>query len=160
MAERKNRHLLEIARTLLLHHKVPQRFWGNFILAVCYLINLMPSSTLHDQNPHSVLLPNQPLFCLLPHVFCCICFVHILTPEQNKLSAKATMCLLGLFLPQRGYRCYYPDTNHYFISAVVTFFMASAFFSSTTRPPISDVLSIPLVLPSPDFPSPPTNAVT
>ena len=28
------------------------------------------------------------------------------------------------------------------------------------RPPVLDVLSIPLVLPSPDFPSPPTNDVT
>ena len=28
VAERKNCHLVETARTLLLHHKVPQRFWG------------------------------------------------------------------------------------------------------------------------------------
>ena len=28
VAERKNRHLVEIARSLFLHHKVPQRFWG------------------------------------------------------------------------------------------------------------------------------------
>ena len=28
VAERKNRHLVETVRTLLLHHKVPQRFLG------------------------------------------------------------------------------------------------------------------------------------
>ena len=28
VAERRNRYLVETARTLLLHHKVPQRFWG------------------------------------------------------------------------------------------------------------------------------------
>ena len=54
VAERKNRHLVEIARTLLLHHKVPQRFLGDAILAACYLINCMTSSVLHDQIPHSV----------------------------------------------------------------------------------------------------------
>ena len=79
VAERKNRHLVETTRTLLLHHKVPQRFWGDAILAACYLINRMSSSVFHDQIPHSILLPTQPLFYLPPHVFGCVCFVHILT---------------------------------------------------------------------------------
>ena len=134
VVERKNCHLVETARTLLLHHKVPHRFWGDAILAACYLINRMPSSILHDRIPHSTLLPTQPLFYLPPRVFGCVCFVHILTPGQDKLSAKATKCV---FL---GYSCY-------FISADVTFFEDSSFFSS-------------LVLPSPDFPSPPPDVVT
>ena len=61
MVKRKNRHLVETARTLLLHHTVPQRFWGDAILTTCYLINRMPSSVLGDQVPHSLLFPNQPL---------------------------------------------------------------------------------------------------
>ena len=48
VAERKNHNLVEIARTLLLHHKVPQRFWGTTSLAAYYLINRMPSFVLHD----------------------------------------------------------------------------------------------------------------
>ena len=129
VVKRKNRHLVETARTLLFHHKVPQRFWGDAILAACYLINRMPSSVLHDQIPHSVLLPNQPLFCLPPRVFGCVCFVHILTLGQDKLSVKATECVfLGYSRLQRGYRCYSPDINRYFISAEVTFFEDS--FSS------------------------------
>ena len=35
MVEHKNRHLVETARTLLLHHKVPQRFGGDAILVAC-----------------------------------------------------------------------------------------------------------------------------
>ena len=82
-------------------------------------------------------------------------FVHILTPRQDKLSAKATKCVfLGYSCLQRGYRCYSPDIKRYFISVDVTFFEDSSFFSSTARPPI------PIVLPSPNFPSPPTDAVT
>ena len=161
MTERKNRHLVETTRTLLLHHKVPQLFWGDAILAACYLINCMPSSVLHDQIPHSILLSTQPLFNLPPRVFGCVCFVHILTPGQDKLSAKATKYVfLGYFPRQRGYRCYSPDTNRYFISADVTFFEDSSFFSSTVRPSAPDVLSIPLVLPSPDFLFPPKDVVT
>ena len=159
--KRKNRHLIETARTLLLHYKIPQHFWGDAILATCYLINRMSSFILHDQIPHSVLLPNQPLFCFPPHVFGCVCFVHILAPRQDKLSTKATKCVyLGYSRLQKGYHCNSPHINSYFILVDVIFFEDSSFFSSATRPPVPDVLFIPLVLPSPDFPSPPTDVVT
>ena len=160
VAERKNRHLFETTRTLLLYHKVPQLFWGDAILVTCYLINRMPSFVLHDQIPQYILLPTQPLFYLPPHVFGCVFFVHILTLGQDKLSAKATKCVfLGYSRLQRGYRCYSPDTNLYFISTDDTFFEDSS-FSFAVHPSAPDVLSIPLVLPSPDFPSPPPYVVT
>ncbi|RVW62000.1 Retrovirus-related Pol polyprotein from transposon RE1 [Vitis vinifera] len=38
VAERKNRHLVETARTIL-HSNVPFRFWGDAVLTACYLIN-------------------------------------------------------------------------------------------------------------------------
>ncbi|RVW76332.1 Retrovirus-related Pol polyprotein from transposon RE2 [Vitis vinifera] len=118
VAERKNRHLVETARTLLLHSHVPFRFWGDAVLTACYLINRMPSSVLHDQIPHSLLFPDQPLYFLPPRVFGCTCFVHILTPGQDKLSAKAMKCLfLGYSRLQKGYRCYSLETHRYFISA-------------------------------------------
>ena len=146
MAECKNRHLVETACTLLLH-KVPQRFWGNAILAACYSINRMSSSVLHDKIPHSILFPNQPLFCLPPRVFGCVYFVHILTPRQDKLSAKATKCVfLDYYQLQRGYRCYSPDKHQYFVSADVTFFENSSMFP-TTHPPSSNIISLPLLYP-------------
>ena len=151
VAKRKNRHLVETARTLLLHHKVPQRFWGDDTLAACYLINRMHSSVLHDQILHSILFPNQPLFCLPPCVFGYVCFVHILTPGQDKLSIKATKCVfLGYSRLQRGYRCYSPDTHRYFVFADVTFFEASSMFP-TTPPPNSDIISLPLFYPIPEL---------
>ncbi|RVW72247.1 Retrovirus-related Pol polyprotein from transposon TNT 1-94 [Vitis vinifera] len=149
VAERKNRHLVETARTLLLHSHVPFRFWGDAILTACYLINRMPSSVLHDQIPHSLLFPDQPPYFLPPRVFGCTCFVHILTPGQDKLSVKAMKCLfLGYSRLQKGYRCYSLETHRYFISADVTFFEDSPFFSTTSESlPVSEVLPIPIVSP-------------
>ena len=46
VAERKNRHLIETARTLLLESNVPLRFWGDEVLTSCCLINKMPSSSI------------------------------------------------------------------------------------------------------------------
>ncbi|KAJ9707614.1 hypothetical protein PVL29_002586 [Vitis rotundifolia] len=137
VAEHKNRHLVETARTLLLH--------------TYYLINRMPSSILHDQIPYSLLFPTQPLYFLPPRVFGCTCFVHTLTPGQDKLSAKATKCIfLGYSRLQKGYRCYSPDTHRYFLSADVTFFEDSPFFSSSESLPISEVLSLPYIYPPSD----------
>ena len=106
----------------------------------------MPSSVLHDQIPHSLLFPDQPLYFLPPHVFGCTCFIHILTPGQDKLSAKATKCIfLGYSRLQKGYRCYSPKTHQYFLSANVTFFEDSPFFSSSESLPISKVLPLPII---------------
>ncbi|RVW25612.1 Retrovirus-related Pol polyprotein from transposon RE1 [Vitis vinifera] len=69
VAERKNQHLVETARTILLHSNVPFRFWGTLFLPLVILINRMPSSVLHDQIPHFLLFPDQPLYFLPPHVF-------------------------------------------------------------------------------------------
>ncbi|RVX01148.1 Retrovirus-related Pol polyprotein from transposon TNT 1-94 [Vitis vinifera] len=43
IAERKNRHLLEVARSLMFSMNVPKLFWGQVVLTAAYLINRMPS---------------------------------------------------------------------------------------------------------------------
>ncbi|RVW47551.1 Retrovirus-related Pol polyprotein from transposon RE1 [Vitis vinifera] len=69
--------------------------------------------------------------------------------NQDKLSAKAMKCLfLGYSRLQKGYRCYSLETHRYFISADVTFFEDSPFFSTTSESlPVSEVLPIPIVSP-------------
>ncbi|RVX10877.1 Retrovirus-related Pol polyprotein from transposon TNT 1-94 [Vitis vinifera] len=112
----------------------------------CYLINRMPSSVLLDQIPHSLLFPDQPLYFLPPRVFGCTCFVHILTPGQDKLSARATKCIfLGYSRLQKDYRCYSSETHRYFLSADVTFFEDSLFFSTSKSFPVSEVLPFPII---------------
>ena len=101
VVERKNCHLVETARTLLLHHKVPQRFWGDAILVTCYLINHMPSFVLHDKIPHSVLQPNQALFCL-PRVVGCLFCSYSHSWSRQTLNQSHEVCLLELFSPSKG----------------------------------------------------------
>ncbi|RVW49108.1 Retrovirus-related Pol polyprotein from transposon TNT 1-94 [Vitis vinifera] len=128
----------------------------NGVAEPCYLINRMPSSVLHDQIPHSLLFPDQPLYFLPPRVFGCTCFVHILTPGQDKLSARATKCIfLGYSRLQKGYRCYSSETHRYFLSADVTFFEDSPFFSTSESLPVSEVLPLPIISPPDAVPSRP-----
>ena len=93
VVEPKNRCLVETALTLLLHHKVPQRFWGDATLATGYLINHMPSSILHDKIPHSILFPNQPLFCLPPSCLWLYLFYPYSYSWTRQTLAKATKCV-------------------------------------------------------------------
>ena len=116
----------------------------------------MPSSVLHDQIPHSLLFPDQPLYFLSPRVFCCTCFVHILTLGQDKLSARATKCIFLVYSRlQKGYRCYSSETHRYFLSADVTFFEDSPFFSTSESLPVSEVLPLPIISPPDAVPSRP-----
>nr|CAN61071.1 hypothetical protein VITISV_006592 [Vitis vinifera] len=56
IAERKNRHLLEVARALMLFSHVPKNFWGEVVLIATYLINRMPSRVLNFQTLCKVFL--------------------------------------------------------------------------------------------------------
>ncbi|PHT51554.1 RecQ-mediated genome instability protein 1 [Capsicum baccatum] len=89
IAERKNRHLLEAARTLLIESHVPLQFWGDAVLTSCYLINRMPSSSIQNRVPHSILFPQSHLYFIPPRVFGSTCFVHNLAPEKDKLAPRA-----------------------------------------------------------------------
>ncbi|KAK2437071.1 putative mitochondrial protein [Trifolium repens] len=155
VAERKNRHLIETTRTLLLHGNVPFRFWGDAVLTACYLINRMPSSVLDGNIPHSILFPHSPFHSVPPRVFGSTCFVHNLSPGLDKLSARSLKCVfLGYHRSQKGYRCYSPTLRRYLVSADVTFFESVPYFEpnnltpeplqDTTPEPIQEVTIVPL----------------
>ena len=51
IAERKNRHLMEVARALMFSMNMPKYLWGESVLTAAYLINRMPSIVL-NYNHH------------------------------------------------------------------------------------------------------------
>jgi transposase InsO family protein len=126
VAERKNRHLLEVARCLLFHMHVPKQFWSDAVLTACYLINRMPSLVLDGVSPHSLLYPSTPPFPLPLKVFGCICYVHNLGPGYDKLDPRATKCVfLGYSTTQKGYRCYSPVSRHYLTPQTYPFVLST-----------------------------------
>ncbi|RVX14586.1 Retrovirus-related Pol polyprotein from transposon RE1 [Vitis vinifera] len=74
--------------------------------------------------------------------------LSLMTIQDDKLSAKATKCIfLGYSQLQKGYRCYSPDTHRYFLSANVTFFEDSSFFSSSNLFPFLKYCHFPIYPP-------------
>jgi len=102
VVERKNRHLIETTRTLLIHCGVPQRFCGDDVLRASYLINRMSSSVLKNKTPHSIKFSHEPLHLLPLNVFGSSCFVHNFCPGLDKLSAQSHECVfLGFTRSQK-----------------------------------------------------------
>ena len=116
VAERKNRHLLEVARSLMFSTYVPKHFWGEIVLTGAYLINRMPSRVLKYQTPCQFLLQFFPHTkinpSLDPKIFRCSVFIHIHQQYHSKLEPKSIKCIfLGYSPNQKGYKCYSPITK-------------------------------------------------
>jgi transposase InsO family protein len=92
VAERKNRHLLDVARCLLSQMHVPKQFWTEVVLTACYLINRMPSSVLEGASPHSLLYPSSSPFSLPLKVFGCVCYVLALVLITLPPNKKTVGC--------------------------------------------------------------------
>ncbi|CAN0862290.1 Retrovirus-related Pol polyprotein from transposon TNT 1-94 [Linum grandiflorum] len=104
--ERKNRHVMELARALLLSSHVPQTFWPEVVQTVVYSINCQISNTLQNKSPFSVLYNKQPRYSRL-RTFGCTCFVLVPRHERTKLTAKTIRCaFMGYSDHHKGYLCY------------------------------------------------------
>lgn len=129
IAERKDRHLLEIARALMFTSSVPKIFWGEAILTTIYLINRMLSRVLKYNTPLWTLLQTYPdahhVSNLPLKTFGCASYVHVSSPNHSKLDPRALKCV---FL---GYKCYQPSTWRMYVSFDVTFTEEQSFYSTT-----------------------------
>ena len=103
LAERKNKHLLEVAQALLFTTKVPKYLWGEAILPTTYLINRMPSKVLNFETPlknFHKFYPMNRLSSTLPlKKFGCTTFVHIHDHNRGRLEPQARKCVLLVMLP-------------------------------------------------------------
>uniref|UniRef100_A0A2N9IBP1 Integrase catalytic domain-containing protein n=1 Tax=Fagus sylvatica TaxID=28930 RepID=A0A2N9IBP1_FAGSY len=136
VAERKNRHLLEVVRASLFGAHMPTSYWGEAVTAAAYLINRVPSSSLQFQTPFNVLhhtvsaptIPNLP-----PKVFGCVAFVHLHKGLRTKLEPRALRCVfVGYALHQKGYRCYHPPSRKLYVTLDVVFHENDMYYSESS----------------------------
>lgn len=102
IAERKNKHLLEVARAISFQTRVPKYLWGEAILTATYLINIMPPRILNSQFPLNIFqncFPNMRLITDIP--------LKIFVSKISKLDPKALGCIfVGYHANQRRYKCF------------------------------------------------------
>ena len=120
VAEKKNRHLLEVVRALLLEANTSMSYWGKALSYALYLINRVSSAVLDFQTLFDVL--HKAVLAhtdsnLPPRVFGCIAFVHLPKEHRNKLESRSLKCVfVGYTYNQKGYRCYHPPTRKVYVT--------------------------------------------
>jgi transposase InsO family protein len=92
IAKRKNRHILEIARSLMFTMNVPKFLWSEAVMTAVYLINRTPSRLLGWKTPYEMLRGVNE-FVIPPKVFGCTCFVRDHRPSVGKLDPRAVKCI-------------------------------------------------------------------
>ncbi|BFG28235.1 hypothetical protein CerSpe_145090 [Prunus speciosa] len=133
IAERKNRHLLDVARSLCFTMQVPKQFWADAVMTAVFLINRMPTRVLDYQTPIKVLSQFHSIPSLLnlpPKIFGCLCYVHVHSIHRDKLDPRALKCVfLGYPPSQKGYKCFHPPSGKTYVSMDVEFCEQESYFS-------------------------------
>jgi hypothetical protein len=100
VAERKNRHMLEVARCMI-SMNVPKYLWGRAIMTAAQLINRMPSRVSERQIPMEI-LQGKNMSIPPPKMFGCMRLVKDNIPTVAKLNPRTVKCIfVGYFVTQK-----------------------------------------------------------
>ncbi|GJS04125.1 putative ribonuclease H-like domain-containing protein, partial [Tanacetum coccineum] len=88
VAERKNRTLIEAARTMLADSKLPTMFWTEAVSTACYVLNRVSITNPHNKTPYELISGKVPQ---ISHLKPFGCQVTILNTSDNlgKFEGKA-----------------------------------------------------------------------
>ncbi|GJY51846.1 retrovirus-related pol polyprotein from transposon TNT 1-94, partial [Tanacetum coccineum] len=121
VVERRNRALVEAARTMLIFSKAPLFLWAEAVATACYTQNRSFIHTLHDKIPYE-LVHDKKLDLSFLCVFRALCYPTNDSEDLGKLKAKADIGFFVGYAPNRkGYRIYNKRTRQIMESIHVTF---------------------------------------
>nr|KYP35468.1 Retrovirus-related Pol polyprotein from transposon TNT 1-94 [Cajanus cajan] len=121
VAERKNRTIMDMVRTMLCEAKIHKSFWPEAVRWTVYLLNRCPTVAVKDLTPEEAWSSIKPSVRHLK-VFGCIAYVHIADANRKKLDDKSSKCVfLGVSEESKAYRLYNPSTKKIVISRDVIF---------------------------------------
>ncbi|GJS84793.1 putative ribonuclease H-like domain-containing protein [Tanacetum coccineum] len=106
VAERKNRTLIEAARTMLADSKLPTMFWTEAVSTACYVLNRVSITNPHNKTPYELISGKVPQ---IGHLKPFGCQVTILNTSDylGKFEGKADDgYLVGYASNSKAYRVY------------------------------------------------------
>ncbi|GKA56321.1 retrovirus-related pol polyprotein from transposon TNT 1-94 [Tanacetum coccineum] len=110
VVERRNRTLVEAARTMLSALKLPLFFWAEAIATACYTQNRSIIPT-HEKMAYHIINDKKPIIKHL-HIFGCTCYLTRDGENLDKMKEKGDPCILvGYSTQSKGYRVYNKRTR-------------------------------------------------
>ena len=121
VVERRNRTMMEMARSILKHMHMPNYLWGEAIRHSTYLLNRVATRALKEKTPYEGFRGRKPSVDHL-RVFGCIAYAKIDGKLLKKLDDKARMLVhLGMEPGSKAYRLIDPQTRKIVVSRDVVF---------------------------------------
>ena len=121
VAERKNRTLMNMVRTMLFEKEIPKTLWAEAVRWSNYVLNMCPTLMVKDLTPAEAWNGIKPSVAHF-RVFGCIAHAHVPEVNRSKLDKRSVECVfLGVSEESKGYRLLNPISNKVIISRDVTF---------------------------------------
>ncbi|GKA78633.1 retrovirus-related pol polyprotein from transposon TNT 1-94 [Tanacetum coccineum] len=111
VVERRNRTLVEAARTMLSASKLPLSFWAEAVATACYTQNRSIIISTHGKTAYHIINDRKPLIKHL-HIFGCTCYITRDGENLDKMKEKGDPCVMvGYSTQSKGYRVYNKRTR-------------------------------------------------
>ncbi|KAI3676109.1 hypothetical protein L1987_85708 [Smallanthus sonchifolius] len=107
VAERRNRTLIEAARTMIVDSKLPVTFWAEAVNTACFVQNRVLITTSCNKTPYEIMYKRKPVIDFF-RKFGCVCTMLNTSDQLNKFEAKADECyFVGYSSNQRAFHVYH-----------------------------------------------------
>ncbi|GJV84964.1 retrovirus-related pol polyprotein from transposon TNT 1-94 [Tanacetum coccineum] len=106
IVERRNRTLVEAARTMLSAAKVPLFFWAEAIATTCFTQNRSLVIPRHEKTPYHIINGRKPSVKFF-HIFGSLCYMFRDGENLDKMKEKGDACIfVGYSTQSRAYRVF------------------------------------------------------
>ncbi|GJV18563.1 putative ribonuclease H-like domain-containing protein [Tanacetum coccineum] len=111
VAERKNRTLIEAARTMLADSLLPIPFWAEAVNTACYVLNRILVTNPQNKTPYELLIGNSPSISFMRPFGCPLTILNTLD-SLGKFDGKSDEgYLLGYSTTSKAFRVYNKRTK-------------------------------------------------
>lgn len=108
VAERRNRTLKDMVRSMICNSNLPTYLWGDALKTANYILNRVPSKAV-PKTPYELWTTRKPSLRHM-HIWGCKAEAKVYNPQEKKLDPKTISCyFIGYPERSKGYRFYCPD---------------------------------------------------